>query len=366
MLAMAMRTCVSNRIVQKNVASSSSGSTTRLGTRNKRVACFRQIHTRRDSYTTVVIPRATAANDTATDVSPDAANAVATAFVDAQVKSNMRVGVTSGNIIGPVLSLIHDKLAAGSLTNVVAVPADALAAKECAVAGVLVSPFERNEDGKLVASEVDVLALSVDELVVGKDGKIAAIFGRAQRPVQPDLQSVAKMAAKAKIVVCLATHSRDEPIEECDALFEDSKDSNTKFIPLGGKVPICMAYLDKDQWDEDAENLDDVFLGDAEVWRRGAELNANPRGGGNPYLSPSGMHTIVDLCFYDPKEQGSLERWEDGLVLLGEAATPEKVREEIESCDGVLAHGLVTTANLAYVSEKGAEGTLVVRKIEAK
>ena len=307
----------------------------------------------------VVIPHASGDDDTAT--SSASASAVAKAFVNAQVKSNMRVGVTSGNIVALVLEEIHRKLNDGTLENVIAVPADSLAAKEAAVAGVVVSPFMQNDDGKMTATEVNVLAVQVDELVVQEGGQIAAIVGRAQRPVQPDLQTTKAMIEKATSVVLLATSSADKPIENPDDLFE----GNNGFTPLGGKVPIAMEFRDKDQWDEDAENLDDMFLGDAEVWRRGAELDANPRGGNNPYISPTGTHTIVDLMFTNPLEKPPV-RWEDGLVLFGEKASPARLATEIESCDGVLAHGIITDANLAYVSETSAEGNDTVRKIESK
>ena len=63
------------------------------------------------------------------------------------------------------------------------------------------------------------------------------------------------MIEKATSVVLLATSSSDKPIENPDDLFE----GNNGFTPLGGKVPIAMEFRDKDQWDEDAENLDDMF-----------------------------------------------------------------------------------------------------------
>ena len=45
---------------------------------------------------------------------------------------------------------------------------------------------------------------------------------------------------------------------------------------IGGSIPIV---VDAEDWEEHAEELDDLFLGDAEVWRRGATFDANPRGG---------------------------------------------------------------------------------------
>ena len=82
---------------------------------------------------------------------------------------------------------------------------------------------------------------------------------------------------------------------------------------------------------------------DLDVWRRGAEVEATPRGGKTPYLSADGVHTIVDLRFNDPLNDG--ERWDDGFQLFGSAATPYQIASEVETVDGVLAHGIVTQAD---------------------
>jgi ribose 5-phosphate isomerase A len=108
--------------------------------------------------------------------------------------------------------------------------------------------------------------------------------------------------------------------------------------------------------------LDDVFLGDAEVWRRGAELDANPRGGKNPYVSPDGKYTIIDLVFNDPLEKPP-KRWRDGFVLFGKKASASKIAAELFSVDGVAAHGLVLGADVAYVGETRADGTVAAREI---
>ena len=88
--------------------------------------------------------------------------------------------------------------------------------------------------------------------------------------------------------------------------------------------------------------LDDIFLGDADVWRRGAEVEANPRGGKRRTSHPT--------AFTRSWTGGSTtlrhgERWDDGFQLFGSAATPYQIAREVETVDGVLAHGIVTQAD---------------------
>ena len=58
----------------------------------------------------------------------------------------------------------------------------------------------------------------------------------------------------------------------------------------------------------------------------GAESDANPRGGKQPYVSPDGTHAVVDLV-RKPTTGG---RWEDGMLLFGKKATPWQIAEELE------------------------------------
>ena len=309
---------------------------------------------------TGAVPKAAEASDGPSTEA--AAEAVAAAFVNKQVTSGMRVGVTAGAVVSCVLAEISERVADGRLRDVVAVPADALAAKEAAVAGVPVSPFLVNDDGKMRPLPVDVLAMQPDELAVNANGEIEAVFGRRRRPTQPDLVTARAMLAEAKVVALLATHSDGEVIENHTALFANEAEPPASFRPLGGSVPVAMRFTDKDAFEEDAEELDDLFLGDAEVWRRGAELDANPRGGKNPYVSPCGTQTIVDLCFNDPLAKPP-SRWAAGFVLFGEPASASRVAAELASLDGVAAHGIVLGADAAYVGETAADGVVTAREI---
>lgn len=278
---------------------------------------------------------ASASDDAPADASADASDAahraLAVAFVDARVRDGHRVGVGAGPIVAAILSEIHARLADGALADVRAVPTGTLSAKEAAVAGVPVDDLD-------AVPAVDVLVLEPDEVVVGDlddEGAsfgVAAVLGRAQRPVQPNLILLHAVMRKSIDVVMVADQLRDP-------------------APLGGTIPIAMSAASAAEWEEAAEELDDAFLGDAEVWRRGAESDANPRGGKQPYVSPDGTHTVVDLKFVNPTTGG---RWEDGMLLFGKKATPWQIAEELEKSEGVLAHGIVTRADAVVVVDRDA------------
>ena len=260
----------------------------------------------------------------------DALRKCAIAFVDRHVRDGDRVGIGAGPMVSLVLAEIHDALADGRLNDVQAVPTGTLRAQE--------------------AAAVSVCVLQADEVVTYRDEKspgIAAVVGREQRPVQPDLILTRKVVRKSVKIVLLAEELGDP-------------------APLGGGVPIAVVGGQM-EWEECAEELDDMFLGDAEVWRRGSELEANPRGGKQPYVSADGSHTIVDLRFNDPLNDGA--RWDDGFLLAGDVATPYQIAAEVEDIDGVLAHGIVTQADSVMwpdASDPSGVGEYVVDKKGAR
>lgn len=182
-----------------------------------------------------------------------------------------------------------------------------VAATEAAVAGVRIA-----NAGDAKPSAVLVEA---DELDAAADG-LPFVFGRAAVPIQPDI---------ARLRAAL------EAGPPCVALVPPGAVVDS----LGGSVPIV---IPSDDWEAVAEELDDVFLGDAEIWRRPASgSDANPRGGPNPYVSAEGT-TIVDVRF---TEAYTGERIPEGLRLFGKKATAAEVAAQIESVDGVVCHGLL-------------------------
>ena len=103
-------------------------------------------------------------------------------------------------------------------------------------------------------------------------------------------------------------------------------------------------------WEEIAEELDDMFLGDAEVRRRSVKPEAGPRGGDAPVITGEG-NFLLDVQFYD------------GLKLFGEDAEYGKIAEEIGAVAGVVAHGLVVGKAAAAVVATD-EGPIVVKRQE--
>ena len=76
----------------------------------------------------------------------------------------------------------------------------------------------------------------------------------------------------------------------------------------------------------------------------------------------AGDHTIVDVIFEDPIKK---TRWEDGLILFGQKATPYQIAQELSNTEGVLAHGVVTRADAVFVpcaAEGGEPLEIVVDK----
>eukprot|EP00955_Chlamydomonas_euryale_P020061 213604-Chlamydomonas_euryale.AAC.4 len=115
---------------------------------------------------------------------------------------------------------------------------------------------------------------------------------------------------------------------------------------LYGTLPVV---VNGDNWEAIGEELDDIFVGDAELWRRSNDDRSQPRGGDDPYVSPEG-HNLIDIRFVDT------------LKLFGEEEPYEKILSEIRSVDGVYSYGLLLQeAEAAVVAdaegEPGLEGT---------
>ena len=69
---------------------------------------------------------------------------------------------------------------------------------------------------------------------------------------------------------------------------------------LTGDLPVV---IEAENWEETAEEIDDLVLGIGEVWRRpsaaGGVAEKSPSGGDFPYVSPEG-HNILDVKFCAP------------------------------------------------------------------
>lgn len=146
--------------------------------------------------------------------------------------------------------------------------------------------------------------------------------------------------------------------------------------PLRGSVPVEVAAS---EWEEVAEELDDLFIGDAEVWRRSVRGLTDPRGGSEPYVTPRGNY-VLDLLFEERGGEGARARagvcacarplarvHEADLAPLALCSLPpgpgtlpchnvDAIVRDIESVPGVVAHGLWTGRSVGVVAVAGEEG----------
>lgn len=106
---------------------------------------------------------------------------------------------------------------------------------------------------------------------------------------------------------------------------------------LEGAVPVL---IQQENWLDVAEEIDDMFLGDAEVWRRPSSGEAGPLGGDNPLVSPEG-HFVLDVIFTTP---------------ITNAA---EMVENLESIPGVMGHGLVM--DVAYAAAVAGPAGVKIR-----
>nr|XP_027086003.1 probable ribose-5-phosphate isomerase 4, chloroplastic isoform X5 [Coffea arabica] len=88
---------------------------------------------------------------------------------------------------------------------------------------------------------------------------------------------------------------------------------------LDGSIPVLIQSFN---WMETAEEIDDLFLGDAEVWRRPSVGYAGPLGGDFPMVTKEG-HNVLDVIFTSP------------IIILADVANC------LEQVDGVVEHGII-------------------------
>ncbi|PNW80367.1 hypothetical protein CHLRE_07g314600v5 [Chlamydomonas reinhardtii] len=229
--------------------------------------------------------------------------------VDRFVTSNSVVALGSGEMVNLAIEELGRRLAIGSLQNVVGVPACDVAAHEAAFHGVPLLPEAREAEATVALAEADMVDVAARAALLG------CAADAPQQPDVPRLLRVLKKAGSGARLVLLT--SADRVVKR-----------------LGGSLPV---WIGAEGWEEWAEELDDVFLGDAELWRRSASGQPeNPRGGDMPYVSPDG-NTIVDVRFYE------------GLKLFGEDDEYGKIADEISAISGVVGHGLVVGRAAAVV-----------------
>ncbi|KAI5003356.1 hypothetical protein ZWY2020_030516 [Hordeum vulgare] len=147
-----------------------------------------------------------------------------------------------------------NSLRRGSLTGIVGIPSSVICASEAEKAGIKVRSHEE-----------------------GAKGHTAAVIGREKSRVEIlfiQEKGIVKSADKVAFII-----------------------DNDKYVSgIEGSIPVLVK---SGNWIDTAEEIDDLFLGDAEVWRRPSIGTAGPSGGDFPLVTKEGHH-ILDVIFTTP------------------------------------------------------------------
>jgi ribose 5-phosphate isomerase A len=236
--------------------------------------------------------------------------------VEQHVRSNFVVGLGDGPLAALVVAELGTHLRDGHINGISCWAGSAATAALCAFEGVPLVADERN-----AVLRLDVFIEEPDEL--DDSAAMPYVVGRLCVPTQPELLRAKQLrdaAASVVLIAPLAALSR---------------------APLASSVPIL---IDAEEWEEVADAIDDVFIGDATLWRRSLSSSlTGPFGGPSPYISADGC-TIVDIVF------------EDGYRIDGEPVGASEICDAIDGVVGVITHGLVVNAKIscAVLSQPGA------------
>jgi len=217
--------------------------------------------------------------------------------VDTFVESGHKVAIGSGEMSSCVFQYLRECMDVKTLEDIVCVATSDAAASEAAFQGLPQATYGETE-------HVDVMFQEVDE-VDAQSG--AFIYGRRSEPHQPQIMKARLVMEKAK--QCIGLIDGEEKVKE----------------RLAGSLPV---FIKEEGWEDTAEDVDDMFIPNAEIWRRPMSGTADPRGGPDPYVSRDG-HNIIDI------------RFDGSLKLDGEECAYEKISNSIYSVDGVVTHGLI-------------------------
>ncbi|XP_013595414.1 probable ribose-5-phosphate isomerase 4, chloroplastic isoform X2 [Brassica napus] len=208
--------------------------------------------------------------------------------VDSYVESGMVVGLGSGEASDLAIRYLGHQLRSGSIQGVVGVPMSARSASEAAKYGVPLKHFRDDFQIDFAFHDADAV----------EEGTLVSVIGRRTSTTQEDDYILLQKAT-----------------DEAVFLIKDEQYKSG----LEGSIPVLVQSLN---WLAVAEEIDDLYLGDAEVWRRASVGDAGPLGGDFPIVTSDG-HNILDVIFTTP------------IPSLANVA------KSLDNIDGVVDHGLV-------------------------
>ncbi|XP_057429562.1 probable ribose-5-phosphate isomerase 4, chloroplastic isoform X2 [Lotus japonicus] len=203
----------------------------------------------------------------------------------------MVVGLGSGHASGMAIQHLGRQLRTGNLKDIVGTPMSISSASEAAKAGI---PLDTYQD----SSQID---LAFDDADVIEEGTLVGIIGRRKLQGEESIiQEKSILNASNKLVFIIEENQYKRGLE--------------------GSIPVLIQSIN---WMATAEEIDDMFLGDAEVWRRPSIGQAGPLGGNFPLVTREG-HNVLDVIFTSP------------IVSLAEVA------KSLNKVDGVVDHGVIS------------------------
>ncbi|KAK4779015.1 hypothetical protein SAY86_006543 [Trapa natans] len=203
----------------------------------------------------------------------------------------MVIGLGSGPASGMAIKYMGQQLRAGALNDIVGIPTSVSSASEAAKAGI---PL----DGYHESCQIDIAFDDAD--IIEEETLVAVIGQRRLQGGESIIEEKNILIAAEKLVFMITERKYRETSE--------------------GSVPVLVQPLN---WMDTAEEIDDMFLGDAEVWRRPSVGHADPLGGDYPLITKEG-HNVLDLIFTSP------------ITSLAEVA------ESLYKIDGVVEHGVIS------------------------
>ncbi|KAL6198559.1 hypothetical protein ACLB2K_028348 [Fragaria x ananassa] len=203
----------------------------------------------------------------------------------------MVIGLGSGIASGMAMQYIGLQLGAGALKDIVGIPTSVASASEAAKAGI---PLGHYED----SSQID---FAFDDADIIEERTLIAVIGRTRSQGEESIiQEKTILNAANKLVFIVR--------------------ENQYKSGMDGSIPVLVNPVN---WMETAEEIDDLFLGDAELWRRPSVGLAGPHGGQFPLVTREG-HNIIDVIFTSP------------ILSLAE------VSMSLDNIDGVIEHGIIS------------------------
>ncbi|KAI3455872.1 hypothetical protein Pfo_012535 [Paulownia fortunei] len=218
--------------------------------------------------------------------------------VDSFVENGMVIGLGSGRASGFAIQYLGRQLRSGAIKDITGIPTSVDSASEAAKAGV---PLDQYRD----SSKID---LAFDDADVIEEVSLAAVIGRQKmQGGESIIQEKTILRAAGKLVLIVTAKQYQGAVD--------------------GSIPVLIKSLN---WLETAEEIDDLFLGDAEVWRRPSIGYAGPLGGDFPLVTKEG-HNVLDVIFTSP------------IQNLAEVA------DNLDQVVGVVEHGVISRISCTAV-----------------